>query len=81
VISSFDCAITKDYVAACIAIVEKIVLKAQPLVTGTDLVTAIQTELPIPTSDLELPPTGLLGLCVNLITIVDTPRRTRSNVY
>jgi hypothetical protein len=70
VISSFDCAITKDYVAACIAIVEKIMSKEQPLIIGTDLIAAIQTELPIPTSAIELAPAGLLGVCINLITIV-----------
>jgi hypothetical protein len=67
---SFDCAVTKNYVSACIALVEKIVSKAQPLVCGADLICAIQTEVPIPTSASELPPAGLLGVCVNLITIV-----------
>ena len=68
--NSFDSPITKNYVTTCTKLVEKIVLRAQPLVTGTDLVTAIQTEVPIPTLPSELKPTGLLGLSVNLITIV-----------
>jgi hypothetical protein len=39
-------------------------------VSGTDLVAAIQSELPIPTTISELPSSGILGLCINLITIV-----------
>jgi hypothetical protein len=68
--ATFDSATTKNYVSACIALVEKIVSKAQPQICATDLINAIQTELPIPTSASDLPPAGLLGLCVNLITIV-----------
>jgi hypothetical protein len=68
-ITSFDCPITKSYVDSCIAIVKKIESNTEPPVSGADLVAAIQTELPIPTSASELPPSGLLGLCVNFITI------------
>jgi hypothetical protein len=50
--------------------VDRIVSKAEPVVSGVDLVAAIQSELPIPTSTLELRPAGLLGICVNIITIV-----------
>jgi hypothetical protein len=70
VLSSFDGPITKHYVGSCIALVKRIEANVEPLVTGSDLVGAIQAELPIPTSASELPPSGLLGLCVNLITIV-----------
>lgn len=69
-ITSFDCPITKCYVDNCIAIVKKIESNTEPRVSGADLVAAIQTELPIPTSTSELPPSGLLGICVNFITIV-----------
>ena len=41
-----------------------------PPVSGEDLIGALQSELPIPISISELPRTGVLGLCVNLITIV-----------
>ena len=41
-----------------------------PEVSGADLIGALQCELPIPISISELPATGVLGLCVNLITIV-----------
>jgi hypothetical protein len=40
------------------------------MVCGRDLIDAIQSELPIPASQSELPLTGILGICVNLITIV-----------
>jgi hypothetical protein len=70
VLGSFDCAITKHYVAKCMELVEKVVSKAEPHVRGADLIAAIQSEMPIPTSTLELHPTGLLGMCVNIITIV-----------
>ena len=39
-------------------------------VTAADVVAAIQSELPIPTTASEVPVTGVLGLCVNLATIV-----------
>ncbi len=68
--NSFDCPTTKNYVTTCITVVDRIILKAHPLVTGIDLVTAIQTEVPIPTLASELKPVGILGLIVNLITIV-----------
>jgi hypothetical protein len=67
---SFESEVTTSYVSTCIALVEKIASKAQPLVRGTDLIYAIQAELPIPTSASELPPAGVLGVCINLITIV-----------
>jgi hypothetical protein len=51
--------------------VERVVSRAEPLVRGADLVAAIQSELPIPTSTLELRPAGLLGICLNIITIVN----------
>ena len=40
------------------------------MVCGAELVSAIQAELAIPTVIAELPPSGLLGICVNLITVV-----------
>ena len=40
------------------------------MVCAEDLVAAIQTELDIPTSVSEIPPSGVLGILVNLITIV-----------
>jgi hypothetical protein len=69
-LNSFDGPITKQYVGNCIAVVKSIESKSEPLVSGADLVSAIQAEMPIPTSASELPPSGLLGLRVNLITIV-----------
>ncbi len=47
--NSFDCPITKNYVTTCTTLVDRILLRAQPQVSGTELVTAIQTEVPIPT--------------------------------
>ena len=49
---------------------EKILSKTEPLPTGNDLVATIQNELNIPTTASELPSVGVLGLCINLITIV-----------
>jgi hypothetical protein len=57
-------------VAACIALVNRILSKTEPTVCGEDLVEALQTELPIPTSASDIPSSGLLGVCVNLVTIV-----------
>jgi hypothetical protein len=50
--------------------VERIMAKADPMVCGEDLVSALQTELTIPTSASDMPSSGLLGVCVNLVTIV-----------
>ena len=70
VIASFDSPITKNYIAACNSYVERILSKSDPTICGEDLVSVLQTELPIPTSVSQLPPSGILGICVNLITIV-----------
>jgi hypothetical protein len=69
-LGSFDGPITKQYIASCIDVVKRIEYNAEPQISGADLVGALQAELPIPTSASELPPSGLLGLRVNLITIV-----------
>ena len=67
---TFDSPTSKYYVERCISLIDRLVAQTEPLVTATDLVGAIQSELPIPASSSQLPPTGLLGLCVNLATIV-----------
>ena len=67
---SFNSPITKQYVEKCIAVAERLVSNSKPLPSGADLVGAIQSELMITNLSLELPPVGVLGLCVNIITIV-----------
>jgi hypothetical protein len=49
---------------------ERLALRTEQHISGAELISAIQGELHIPTSVSELPPTGILGLRVNLITIV-----------
>jgi hypothetical protein len=68
--NSFKTPITEEYVARCIGLAERLNSRTDPPVSGVDLIGVIQEELPIPTSISELPPTGILGLCVNMITIV-----------
>jgi hypothetical protein len=58
------------YVERCIALAKRLISNTDPLPSGAELVGAIQNDLAIPTSQSELPPAGILGLCVNLITIV-----------
>jgi hypothetical protein len=70
VLAQFDSPATKYYLEKCNALVERLITNVKPLPTGADLVGSIQNELHIPTSASELPTTGVLGLCVNLITIV-----------
>jgi hypothetical protein len=70
VLGQFDSPVTKTYVSRCVALIERIVSNAEPLVSGADIVMAIQSELAIPSKESELPAVGLLGLCINLITIV-----------
>jgi hypothetical protein len=67
---SFDSPVSKAYVSRCISLVESIASRTEPPISGLDLVSAIQEEVPIPTTISGLPPNGILGLCVNLITIV-----------
>jgi hypothetical protein len=67
---TFDSPTTKLYVGRCIALAERIVSNTEPLPKGIDLVATIQNELKIPATASELPPVGVLGLCINLITIV-----------
>ncbi len=67
---TFDGPTTNNYVNSCIALVMRIINHSEPQVSGADLVSSIQTELAIPTVLSEIPPAGLLGLCVHLITIV-----------
>jgi hypothetical protein len=69
-IKTFDSPGTEDYVGRCISLVERLVAQTDPPVTGAEVIGAIQSELPIPTSTADLPPTGVLGLCVNIATIV-----------
>jgi hypothetical protein len=67
---TFDSPSTKLYVGRCIGLVETIVSNTQPQLNAEDLVEAIQSELKTPSQTSELPPVGVLGLCVNVITIV-----------
>ena len=69
-LTQFDSPTTKLYVGRCIALAERLNCNAEPLPSGEELVDTIQNELVIPTSPSELPPAGVLGLCVNIITIV-----------
>jgi hypothetical protein len=66
---TFDSPQTRHYVGHCISLAERIASQTEPLVSPTELLVAIQSELPIPITSSSLPPTGLLGLCVNLATI------------
>jgi hypothetical protein len=68
--AQFDSPVTKYYLERCIGLVERLITNVEPLPSGADLVGSIQNDLSIPTSASELPTTGVLGLCVNLITIV-----------
>jgi hypothetical protein len=67
---TFDSPTTKDYISTCISLAERIASRADQAISGADLVTAIQSELHIPIAVSELPPSGILGLGINLITIV-----------
>jgi hypothetical protein len=69
-IRTLDSVVTKEYVNRCADLAERLASNAEPQVSGEDLIAAIQEEVPIPTTISDLPPTGLLGLCVNLVTIV-----------
>jgi hypothetical protein len=51
-------------------LVERITSNTESLISGADIVNAIQGEVPIPTEISVLPDAGVLGLCINLITIV-----------
>jgi hypothetical protein len=66
----FDSPTTKDYIKRCIHLAESSASKTVPPISGEELVTAIQSELHVPTAVSELPPSGILGLGINLITIV-----------
>jgi hypothetical protein len=68
--SSFDSQTTKIYVRRCIALAERLVTNTEPVPHGVELVGTIQNEMKIPGTASELPPVGVLGLCVNVITIV-----------
>ncbi len=68
--ASFDSHETRNYVGRCISLAEKLATEIEPTITPTDLIVAIQSELPIPITLSELPPTGILGMIVNLSTIV-----------
>ena len=68
--TQFDSPTTKLYVGSCIALAKRLVSNTVPLPSGAELVGTIQNDLAIPTSVSELPPAGILGICVNLITIV-----------
>jgi hypothetical protein len=69
-IATFDSPGTRHYVARCISLVERLVGQTHPPVTAADVVAAIQSELPLPASVEDLPPTGVLGLCINVATVV-----------
>ena len=70
VMASFDSPITRHYIARCNSVVERMLSNDDPKICGEDLVTTLQSELPIPTSASQVPISGILGLCVNMITIV-----------
>jgi hypothetical protein len=68
--TQLDSPTTKLYVGSVIALAKKLLSNAEPLPSGADLVGTIQNDLAIPTSVSDLPPAGILGVCVNLVTIV-----------
>ena len=67
---TFESPTAKLYVGRCIGLAKRIVSNTEPLPKGVDLAAAIQDEMKIPAAASELPPVGVLGLCVNVITIV-----------
>ncbi len=69
-LACFETVETTHYVSRCMSLAERLAAKTEPIVIAEELVLAIQSELPIPVTPSQLPTTGVLGLCVNLATIL-----------